>query len=227
MFINSVPYATKSQCVSDGDAPRLGGHRVTPRSTPAMSPCTSKGTVWIHKSYLFDGFQAREVLVSGNPKEIRRLLKLTTSTECDTIKCEDQLREIKRWPLAYLCLSCTGVTAAIYAICYPTCMKTYGLVTPAHPIRSKVFPPKHGRASPTKPQPGQFRFYQEQIPLAAPVSPSLKPPLTLCNQLPQNLSWFRTWSCTKRASILYIYRYRYGFIYYYYYFNFTALAMPT
>lgn len=96
MFINSVPYATKSQCVSDRDAPRLGGHRVTPRSIPATSPCTSKGTVWIHKSYLFDGIQAREILVSGNPKEIRRLLKLTTSTERDTIKCEDQLREIKR-----------------------------------------------------------------------------------------------------------------------------------
>lgn len=163
--------------------------------------------VWIHKSYLLDGFQAREILVSGNPKEIRRLLKLTTSTERDTIKCEDQLREIKRWPLAYLCLRCTGVTAAIYAICYPTYMKTYGLVTPAHPIQSKVFPPKHGRASPTKPQPGQFGSYQEQIPPAAPVSPSPKPPLTLCNQLPQNLSLFRTWSCTKRASILYIYIY--------------------
>lgn len=42
----------------------------------------------------FTGFPARPVLVSGNPKETRCLVKLSTSADPETIKFEDQLTEV-------------------------------------------------------------------------------------------------------------------------------------
>lgn len=137
------------------------------------------------------GFQPDKYLSLAIERKSGYFLKLTTSAEPDTIKDEDQLREIKMLTTGWL--SCTRVTAAIHAIHYPTPVKTYGLVTTTHPAQSKFFPHKQGRASPTKYQLGQFVSYQEQVLPDAFFPPSPKgclhkSPLTHCNQ---NLPLFR------------------------------------
>lgn len=206
-----LPYATKSPRVSNADAPRLGGHHVTSCSISAMSPCTRKGRFWIHKSYLFYGFPARQVLVSGSPKEIRCLLKLTTSAEPDTIKLEDQLREIKTLT--------TGISL-------PQLHRSddsytgYMLPNPHESLWTCSYCPPHLEQSVSV----QTRWsFPHQIPTwAVKVLPGAdtlhledyprKPPLTHCNQLPQNLPLFRIWWCSKVQFYIYIFL--------------TALSMP-
>lgn len=128
----------------------------------------------------FMGFQPDKYLSPAIERKSGYFLKLTTGAEPDTIKYEDQLREIKMLTTGWL--SCTRVTAAIHAIHYPTQVKTYGLVTTTQPAQSKFFPHKQGRASPTKYQLGQFVSYQEQV-LPAVLFSSFSKGLACTNRL--------------------------------------------